>query len=84
MSDIKDILVLPCRHLCMCKTCAELLRLQGRDLNGMATRQGPPKCPICRQLFHSLIQIKLPPAYQWKLNSRVSLNVEGKNSATAS
>ncbi len=51
MSEAKDTLVLPCRHLCMCKQCAEVLRTQGRNPEvGLRNRpSGPPKCPICRQ-----------------------------------
>lgn len=40
----KDTVVLPCRHLCLCKTCAEELM------------KHTPKCPVCRgpvsQLLH--------------------------------
>jgi hypothetical protein len=51
MSEPKDTAVLPCRHLCLCRDCAEVLRLQGRRPGGNAssTSAGPPKCPICRQ-----------------------------------
>ncbi|KAI9141039.1 zinc finger, C3HC4 type-domain-containing protein [Paraphysoderma sedebokerense] len=48
MADPKDTIVLPCRHLCLCKDCADQLRKQSQ------------KCPICRQDFHSLLHIKLP------------------------
>ncbi|ORX91900.1 hypothetical protein K493DRAFT_47722 [Basidiobolus meristosporus CBS 931.73] len=45
MSDPRDTTVLPCRHMCLCKECAEVLRCQSS------------KCPICRQPFHSLLHI---------------------------
>ncbi|KAL7754125.1 hypothetical protein RI367_000105 [Sorochytrium milnesiophthora] len=48
MSDAKDTIVLPCRHLCLCRECADQLRKNSQ------------KCPICRQDFHSLLHIKLP------------------------
>ena len=33
MCDIRDTIILPCRHLCLCYTCAESLRFQvTRDL----------------------------------------------------
>ena len=47
MSDIRDTMALPCRHLCLCNPCAEVLRYQNN------------KCPICRTIFHSLLQIRV-------------------------
>lgn len=41
----RDVAVFPCRHMCLCKTCANVIRLQGN------------RCPICRQPATSLIQI---------------------------
>ncbi|XP_014387228.1 PREDICTED: RING finger protein 157 [Myotis brandtii] len=29
LSDVRDTLILPCRHLCLCNTCADTLRYQG-------------------------------------------------------
>ncbi|KAJ3298357.1 hypothetical protein HDU79_010943 [Rhizoclosmatium sp. JEL0117] len=63
MSELKDTIVLPCRHLCLCHTCGETLRMQGRNASGGALGSGSaPKCPICRQKFDSLLQISLPVA----------------------
>lgn len=45
MSDMRDTLILPCRHLCLCRECAESLRYQASN------------CPICRSPFHALLQI---------------------------
>lgn len=47
MCEIRDTLILPCRHLCLCKLCAYNLRVQSNN------------CPICRIPFIALIQIKL-------------------------
>jgi hypothetical protein len=47
MSETKDTTVLPCRHMCMCSGCARVLRIQSN------------RCPICRQLIDSLLQIKV-------------------------
>lgn len=47
MSDTKDTVVLPCRHMCLCSQCAEQLRFQSN------------RCPICRQPFHALLQIRI-------------------------
>lgn len=47
MSQAKDTMALPCRHLCLCNPCADVLRYQAN------------KCPICRAPFHSLLQIRV-------------------------
>eukprot|EP01135_Chromosphaera_perkinsii_P009389 Nk52_evm65s1737 gene=Nk52_evmTU65s1737 len=47
MVDSKDTAVLPCRHLCLCNACAEVLRYQSN------------KCPICRAPFHALLQLRV-------------------------
>ncbi|KJH43358.1 zinc finger, C3HC4 type [Dictyocaulus viviparus] len=46
MSDIRDTVILPCRHLCICNNCADTLRYK---LNN---------CPICRSPFRALIQLR--------------------------
>jgi len=46
MSDMRDTLILPCRHLCLCYTCADSLRYQANN------------CPICRAPFRALLQIR--------------------------
>lgn len=46
MSDIRDTLILPCRHLCLCNACADSLRYQANN------------CPICRAPFRALLQIR--------------------------
>lgn len=47
MCETRDTLILPCRHLCLCKLCAINLRIQSNN------------CPICRIPFIALVQIKL-------------------------
>jgi E3 ubiquitin-protein ligase MGRN1 len=37
MTDPKEVAVYPCRHMCMCLTCAEALPSQNN------------KCPMCRR-----------------------------------
>ncbi|NXQ83141.1 RN157 ligase, partial [Nyctibius grandis] len=46
LSDARDPLILPCRHLCLCNTCADTLRYQANN------------CPICRLPFRALLQIR--------------------------
>lgn len=46
MSDPRDTIILPCRHLCLCNGCAESLRYQANN------------CPICRVPFRALLQIR--------------------------
>eukprot|EP01066_Platyproteum_vivax_P014872 Platyproteum_vivax@DN6638_c0_g1_i1.p1 len=42
----RDTAVVPCRHMCLCQDCANILRLQSN------------KCPICREPVSSLLRIK--------------------------
>uniref|UniRef100_A0A1B0G8R5 RING-type E3 ubiquitin transferase n=1 Tax=Glossina morsitans morsitans TaxID=37546 RepID=A0A1B0G8R5_GLOMM len=46
MSESRDTLILPCRHLCLCNSCADSLRYQANC------------CPICRAPFRALLQIR--------------------------
>jgi len=46
MCDLRDTVILPCRHLCICSGCAENLKYK---LNN---------CPICRSPFRALLQLK--------------------------
>ncbi|KAI4304683.1 hypothetical protein MLD38_040159 [Melastoma candidum] len=47
LSEPRDTTVLPCRHMCMCSGCAEVLRYQTN------------RCPICRQPVERLLEIKV-------------------------
>ncbi|XKL65847.1 hypothetical protein PGB90_009267 [Kerria lacca] len=51
MSEMRDTLILPCRHLCLCQACADSLRYQANN------------CPICRSPFRALLQIKAMQKY---------------------
>ncbi|KAJ7340193.1 hypothetical protein OS493_002924 [Desmophyllum pertusum] len=63
MSDMRDTLILPCRHLCLCRDCAESLRFQASN------------CPICRSPFHALLQIS---AYIKKQSSNSQENAHAR------
>lgn len=57
MSETRDTAVLPCRHMCLCGSCAETMRsrIQYRSY----------RCPICRERVASFMQIsKVPEALQ--------------------
>lgn len=43
--EARETVILPCRHLCLCHTCAEVIRLRS------------PNCPICRQHIDSMLRI---------------------------
>lgn len=45
LTDIRNVLLLPCRHLCLCGLCAENLKYQSAN------------CPICRIPFRALLQM---------------------------
>ncbi|OIW11198.1 hypothetical protein TanjilG_28289 [Lupinus angustifolius] len=47
LSEPRDTIVHPCRHMCMCSGCAKVLRLQTN------------RCPICRQPIERLLEIKV-------------------------
>ncbi|OWM69725.1 probable E3 ubiquitin-protein ligase LOG2 [Punica granatum] len=47
LSEPRDTTVLPCRHMCMCSSCAKVLRFQ------------TDKCPICRHPVERLLEIKV-------------------------
>lgn len=47
LSEPRDITVLPCRHMCMCSGCANLLKVHTAN------------CPICRHPVERLLEIKV-------------------------
>ncbi|KAI8822984.1 uncharacterized protein EV422DRAFT_387300 [Fimicolochytrium jonesii] len=58
LSEQRCVIVLPCRHLCLCRECAEAVMMQGRGGPGV----GKPTCPICRADVDSFLHIRLPPS----------------------
>lgn len=67
MSDARNTLILPCRHLCLCNNCADSLRYQSNN------------CPICRAPFRALLEIKAVRKSNNAL-SQVSHNAENQAS----
>lgn len=48
MLEPRDTALLPCRHLCLCSGCADVVRLRSQA------------CPICRETIKSLLSIDAP------------------------
>jgi hypothetical protein len=46
-TNAKDTVVMPCRHLCLCQGCSQIVRLQNNT------------CPICRSRVDAFLQIKI-------------------------
>ncbi|CAI5456234.1 unnamed protein product [Caenorhabditis angaria] len=66
MSEVRDTVILPCRHLCLCSNCADTLRYK---LNN---------CPICRAPFRALIRLRAARQTRHQVYETISL-VEGLN-----
>jgi len=52
LTEMRDTVVIPCRHLCVCHRCAQVLRYQSN------------KCPICRGNVRSMLKIKIKKSDQ--------------------
>ncbi|XP_017558130.1 E3 ubiquitin ligase RNF157 isoform X1 [Pygocentrus nattereri] len=77
LSDVRDTLILPCRHLCLCNACADTLRYQANC------------CPICRLPFRALLQIralrrKLSPLPQSGFNPVITSQTSDSEEHSAS
>jgi len=58
LSEPRNTIVLPCRHLCVCQDCADILCNQSRH-DHRSSYLSTPRCPICRQTFHSFLRINM-------------------------
>eukprot|EP00698_Gefionella_okellyi_P004833 TRINITY_DN14473_c0_g1_i1.p1 TRINITY_DN14473_c0_g1~~TRINITY_DN14473_c0_g1_i1.p1 ORF type:complete len:333 (+),score=80.12 TRINITY_DN14473_c0_g1_i1:83-1081(+) len=47
MNEPREVMVLPCRHMCLCQGCADMLRFQSN------------KCPICRAFVQQLLRVQV-------------------------
>jgi E3 ubiquitin-protein ligase MGRN1 len=56
LTDPKEVAVYPCRHMCMCITCADALP------------SGNNKCPLCRR--EAFMLIKYVNMYIWCILSK--------------
>lgn len=50
LCEPRDTAIFPCRHLCVCAACAQILR-----------RQNPARCPVCRFAIEETLQIEATP-----------------------
>jgi hypothetical protein len=48
MTALRCSIVLPCRHLCLCAGCSDVMRSQGQ-----------PKCPMCRTELDAVVQVAM-------------------------
>lgn len=55
MTNRRNCITGPCRHLCVCVTCARTLCF-GADGTGLAKR-GDVKCPMCREDVKSILRV---------------------------
>jgi hypothetical protein len=56
LSEPRDTLLAPCRHVCLCASCAQQL------VRVAASRNEVLRCPLCRSAATSLVPIRRPPA----------------------
>ncbi|CAB1338564.1 unnamed protein product [Coregonus sp. 'balchen'] len=60
LSDVRDTLILPCRHLCLCNACADTLRYQANC------------CPICRLPMRKKLSPLSPAGFNPVITSQTS------------
>ncbi|KAI8995062.1 hypothetical protein BC832DRAFT_362454 [Gaertneriomyces semiglobifer] len=81
LCEHRDVMMVPCRHLCVCSGCADSIRIpNGTGSN--ARPRGVSKCPICRAAVSGLLRFILPSApyptrqsvHQMMLDTRESVN----------
>ncbi|TPX66492.1 hypothetical protein SpCBS45565_g04476 [Spizellomyces sp. 'palustris'] len=80
LSEPKDVVVVPCRHFCLCIGCAEAVRMQGRssDRGVGVPRGGSRQLSMLLAVVQSLLRIKLPEMY--RLDSAMSQSLSRSRS----
>jgi hypothetical protein len=61
MSSKQTTIMFPCRHLCLCNDCAQMLASRN-DTNAQHHHAGAPqekKCPVCRKPVVVMFQLKV-------------------------
>ncbi|CAD7973820.1 unnamed protein product [Amoebophrya sp. A120] len=56
LSDRRNVVVLPCRHMCLCEHCAKKLS-QVRSTSNGGRPQSSIKCPLCREKVSSFLAV---------------------------
>ncbi|KAK8795739.1 hypothetical protein WA158_000395 [Blastocystis sp. Blastoise] len=64
LTNEKDTCILPCRHVCLCHSCANTLRLQSE------------KCPICRTYISELIYLSVTPSLEETKNGQTNIELK--------
>jgi len=66
MSDEKNTLCIPCRHLCTCQECAQVLKFQSN------------KCPICRTPVRAMLHLKMKEKEKMEEDNVVDFDTESE------
>ena len=55
----KSVVVMPCRHLCLCSGCSQVLRKGGtwESLEKSDALIEPPACPVCRSVVGEFVSV---------------------------
>jgi len=67
MTELRNTVVIPCRHLCLCHKCAQVLHYQSN------------RCPICRGTVRSMLKIKINKTEQHVVVETESGDSDGDN-----
>jgi len=67
MTELRNTVVIPCRHLCLCNKCAQVLHYQSN------------RCPICRGTVRSMIKIKMNKTKKHEVVETESGDSDGDN-----
>lgn len=61
LTELKDTVMSPCRHLCLCIDCAKLMLTMSADADNMMRpidNSSNRKCPICRRVVKFVLHLK--------------------------
>ena len=61
LTELKSAALVPCQHLCLCASCALILKMQ-HDPNNR-------RCPVCRTLIDSILILECKEDDEQQLNN---------------